>query len=64
MIDFPISLKYENGDIKSYDSYKDIEENIEYFLIEEENCKVFDSKGQDLILNVFLNEIKDLYPAD
>lgn len=62
MINFPIFLKYEDGTVKTYKSYDDIEEKIEYFLIKEEKCKVFDSKGQKLVLNVFLNEVKDLYP--
>ena len=63
MINFPIFLKFEDGTIKSYESYDDIEQNVEYFLIKEEKCKVFDSKGKELVLNVFLNEVQDLYPV-
>ena len=59
MIAFPIFLKYENGKVESYNSYEDIEKNVEYFLIKEEKCEVFDSNGQKLVLNVFLNEVKD-----
>lgn len=62
MINFPIFLKFADGTTKIYLSCDEIEQNMEYFLIKEEKCEVFDSNGQKLILNVFLNEIKDLYP--
>ncbi len=64
MVNFPIYLKYEDGTVKSYESYADIEKNIEYFLIKVEKCEVFDSQGRKLVLNVFLNEVKDLYPEN
>lgn len=62
MINFPIFLKYKSGLVKKYESYDDIEKKVEFFPIEKENCEVFDSEGQKLILNVFLDEIQDLYP--
>ena len=63
-IKFPIFIKYSDGTLKTFRSYEDIEAKIEYFLINEEKCKVYDSADQKLILNVFLNEVKDLYPKE
>jgi hypothetical protein len=63
-ISFPIFFKYADGTLKSFESGDEIEEKIEYFLIEEEKCEVYDSSGQKIIINIFLNEIKDLYPEE
>jgi hypothetical protein len=62
MINFPIFIRYENGETIAYRSYNEIEKKCCCFLSKDGKGEVFDSKGQKLILNVFLNEVQDLYP--
>jgi hypothetical protein len=64
LILFPIFIKHEDETLESFKSYGDIEKAFEYFSFDEEKCEVFDSSGQKLILNVFLHEVKELYPLD
>lgn len=58
---FPITIRFEDGEVEEYESPQDLEMNLEDFDSEKDcNCEVRDKVGRPVRLKVSLLEIKEL----
>jgi hypothetical protein len=58
---FPISIRFEDGEVEYFQSRKDLEMDLEYFDSEKaRDCEVKDKLGKRVRLYVYALEIKEL----
>ena len=58
---FPISIRFEDGEVEEFQNQEDLELDLEYFDSEEaRDCEVTDKLGRRVRLKVFALEIKEL----
>ena len=59
--EFPISVRFENGEIESYDSVEDLIHNLEDFDSDvSTDCETRDARGRRVRLKLKLLELKEL----
>lgn len=59
--EFPISVRFENGEIETYDDLEDLIHNLEDFDSDvNEDCEVRDAVGRRVHLKLKLLELKEL----
>lgn len=62
---FPISVRFEDGEVQEFDNREELEMTLEYFDSEEErDCEVTDKLGRRVRLKVYELDIKELSLAD
>ena len=58
---FPISIRFENGDVEPYESVEDLELNLEDFDSDKDTtCEVRDKLGRLVRLKITLLQLKEL----
>jgi hypothetical protein len=64
-VEFPISIRFENGEVEQYKSPEELEMNLEDFDSDEDaDCEVRDRLGRRVRLRVSLLKIKELSVLD
>ncbi|HKU74652.1 MAG TPA: hypothetical protein VJR02_12075 [Pyrinomonadaceae bacterium] len=59
--EFPISVRFENGEIESYDDLEDLIHNLEDFDSDlQEDCEARDALGRRVRLKLKLLDLKEL----
>ena len=59
--EFPISVRFENGEVESYDSVEDLIFNLEDFDSDvSTDCEARDARGRRVRLKLKLLELKEL----
>jgi hypothetical protein len=59
--EFPIYVRFENGDIENYDSVEDLIHNLEDFDSDvNADCEARDARGRRVRLKLQLLELKEL----
>lgn len=59
--EFPISVRFENGEIESYDSVDDLVHNLEDFDSDvNTDCEARDARGRTVRLKLVLLDLKEL----
>lgn len=62
---FPISIRFEDGEVEEFQDREDLELDLEYFDSEKaRDCEVTDKLGRPVRLKVHALEIKELSLAD
>lgn len=58
---FPISIRFEDGEVEEFQNREDLELDLEYFDSEKAtDCEVTDKLGRRVLLKVHALEIKEL----
>lgn len=64
-VEFPISIRFEDGAVEEFQNREDLELDLEYFDSEKcRNCEVTDKLGRRVRLKVHALEIKELLLSD
>lgn len=62
---FPISIRFENGEVEEFQNREDLELDLEYFDSEKaRDCEITDKLGRRIRLKVHALEIKELSVAE
>jgi len=57
---FPITVVFENGEVKNYEDVRDLELNLEHFDSEADDCSVRDAMGREVRLKLELLTLQTL----
>lgn len=64
-VGFPISIRFEDGEVQEFQNREDLELDLEYFDSDKAaDCEVTDKLGRRLRLKVHALEIKELSVAE